>query len=469
MEPYEVEFAVKDASPVLYDFMMDDTFVRGIKGPVGSGKSSGCAIEAMRRSAQQQPQADGIRHSRGAIIRNTYRELEDTTLNTFMEWFPEKECGKFNIRDFTYHFRVGNVHADILFRALDRPGDVGKLLSLELTWAWANEAREIPLPVIEMLQTRVGRYPSPRGVRPTWFGLWMDTNPPDDDHWWYQLAEVKKPKFHKFWAQPSGRSKSAENIANLPDLYYERMASGKSEEWAGIYVDGQYGFVQEGKVVYPEYRDSIHCREFEMWPNSVVPQVDVGLDFGLTPAAVFHQRSGMGQVRVFDELVMERGGAKQLAEALKPMLAKYKGYDFRFTGDPSGGAGSSIDAEENVFKILRANGIPAQPCNPMNNNPDVRREAGRAPMMRMVDGEPGLLLHPRCVKLRKSLGAKFCYRRLQVAGDPKYKQTVDKDEWSHVAEAYEYGNLGGGENPKVNTNMKPPKPAVMAQDWNPYD
>ncbi len=467
--PFQVDFKVSEQSPILYDFMMGDSFIRGIKGPVGSGKSSGCAVEGVRRGKQQAPASDGIRYTKGAVIRNTYRELEDTTLATFMDWFPEKHCGKFNIRDFTYHFRKGDVHCDILFRALDRPDDVKKLLSLELTWAWVNEAREIPLPIIEMLQTRVGRYPSKRDVGPTWFGIFMDTNPPDSDHWWYRLAEVLRPKYHKFWSQPSGRSSAAENIHNLPDGYYERMAEGKSDEWVNIYVDGQYGFVQDGKPVYPEYRDSIHCSEFDLIPYALQPRMDVGLDFGLTPAAVFQQRSAMGQVRCVDELVMERGGAKQLAEALKPLFARYKDYDLNIVGDPSGTDGAATDVEQTVFKILRANGVNARPCLPLDNNTEMRREAGRAPMMRMIDGEPGLLVHPRCIKLRKALSGKFQYKRIQVTGDERFRDKPDKDEWSHVAEAYEYANLGAGENPKVNQNAPLPKPVVMTQSWSPYD
>jgi hypothetical protein len=52
-----------------------------------------------------------------------------------------------------------SVHIEWLFRALDRPNDVKKLLSLELTGGWINECREMPRSVVDMLQGRVGRYP----------------------------------------------------------------------------------------------------------------------------------------------------------------------------------------------------------------------------------------------------------------------------------------------------------------------
>jgi hypothetical protein len=47
--------------------------------------------------------------------------------------------------------------------------------------------------------------------------------------------------------------------------------------------------------------------------------------------------------------------------------------------------------------------------------------------------------------VRKGLAGKFCYRRLQVAGDAKFQDKPDKNEWSHPVEAAEYGLMGEGE------------------------
>ena len=56
--------------------------VRGFMGPVGNGKSVTCIMEAIRLSQDQWPNAQGIRKSRGVIVRNTNPELRTTTLNT---------------------------------------------------------------------------------------------------------------------------------------------------------------------------------------------------------------------------------------------------------------------------------------------------------------------------------------------------------------------------------------------------
>jgi hypothetical protein len=56
------------------------------------------------------------------------------------------------------------------------------------------------------------------------------------------------------------------------------LTGGKAEEWIKVYGKGEYGFVQDGKPVYPEYRDWLHCKPFEL--ARAVP-ISIGIDFGL--------------------------------------------------------------------------------------------------------------------------------------------------------------------------------------------
>ena len=73
---------------------------------------------------------------------------------------------------------------EVLFLALDRPDDIEKLLSLELTGVWINEAREVAKAIVDGATMRVGRFPSMKDGGPTWYGVIADTNAPDEDHWW---------------------------------------------------------------------------------------------------------------------------------------------------------------------------------------------------------------------------------------------------------------------------------------------
>ena len=69
---------VYNASPTLSRFHRSDAFVRAVRGPVGSGKSTAMSWEIMRRAREQKPAPNGKRRTRWAVVRNTYRELKDS-------------------------------------------------------------------------------------------------------------------------------------------------------------------------------------------------------------------------------------------------------------------------------------------------------------------------------------------------------------------------------------------------------
>lgn len=191
-ELLEIERRYSYASvPTIKRFSQSRAFIRGLMGPFGSGKSSGCVIELVKW-AKRQPLINGKRRARFACIRNTYGRLADTTIKTFTHWLPDGVFGKFNKSEHIYRLNaLDDLDVEILFRALDRPEHVSNLFSLDLTGAFVNEAREVPWAVIKALKGRVDRYPpiSEGGcVDP---GIIMDTKPPDDDSWWYKLFEER--------------------------------------------------------------------------------------------------------------------------------------------------------------------------------------------------------------------------------------------------------------------------------------
>ncbi len=79
-------------APTTWQFLQSDAFVRGLMGPVGSGKSYACAAEIMMRAVRQKPSpVDGIRYTRFVIVRNSYPELKTTTIKTWQDLFPENK------------------------------------------------------------------------------------------------------------------------------------------------------------------------------------------------------------------------------------------------------------------------------------------------------------------------------------------------------------------------------------------
>ena len=95
-------FKYKPDGRVLKEFMRDDSFFRGLRGPVGSGKSVACCIEVIRRALLQKPSEDGKRKSRWAVIRNTNPQLKTTTIKTIPKNHAKYKCSfgfRFEIDD----------------------------------------------------------------------------------------------------------------------------------------------------------------------------------------------------------------------------------------------------------------------------------------------------------------------------------------------------------------------------------
>ena len=477
-------------SPNAWKFLSSNSFFRGILGPVGSGKSYACAAEVMLRAARQPASPkNNIRYSRFVVVRNSYPELRTTTLKTWTEIFPENQWGPLRWSPpITHHLKlpardeIPGLDCEVIFLALDQPKDVRKLLSLELTGAWVNEASQLPLAVIQGLTHRVGRYPTKSNGGAKWRGIWADTNGMDDDHWWYRLAEKEtvKGKFKwTFFRQPGGMIETssetpdalpaagrfwiandkAENINNLPEGYYEQQLGGKSLDWIQCYVGGQYVFVKEGRPVWPEFDDvTMSVDDLEIDAQA---EIHVGLDFGLTPAAIFAQRTPQGQWRVFEELVTDDMGLERFGQMLLYELnTKFKECEPKVWGDPAGMKRDEI-FEVTSFDHLRSIGLTARPT--ASNDFQVRREAGAAPMTRLIQGKPGLLIRKNCKRLRKSLAGGYHFKRVGVSGGmDRFRDAPNKDQHSHVGDAYGYLTLGGGEHRQlVRGAMRPAQSKII--------
>lgn len=462
MARHNISYEYTDV-PSIKNFALDNKFIRGLMGPFGSGKSSGCVIEIFRRAMEQKPGPDGVRRTRWAVIRNTYRQLQDTTIRTFHDWFPPQLMGTWKAQDHEYIIdKIPNVHCEVLFRALDRPDQVSNLLSLEVTGVWINEAREIPRAIFEAAQGRVGRYPGTKNEGCTWYGIIMDTNPPDTDSWWYKLFEESlhvngeacdecgKEAYHVFnrntdhqqafckehtnialFKQPSGLAIKAENKKNLPDNYYVNLARGKSPEYIKVYIKGEYGAVVDGRPVYHEYSDTFHCQEIRAIAGS---PIYVGIDFGLTPAAVYTQISPSGQWLILDELCATDMGIDRFSDQMLQFQNQhYRSYRFEYFADPAGNQKAQTD-EKTCYQILNSKGIVVTPGE---QDLTIRFESVRKSLNTVVGGKPGLVISPRCRILRKGFQGFYQFRRLKTS-EEKYTEVPDKNEYSHPHDALQY-------------------------------
>ena len=416
--------------------MASDSKMRVLMGPVGSGKSVASCFEVIRRASQQKANKQGIRKSRVAIVRETARQLQDTTIKTFLDWFPPGVCGNFMRTTKTFFFKVGDVECEVMFRALDDADDVANLNSLELTFAWFNECRDIHPDIVDAMSKRIGRFPSSKDGGPSWFGMWGDTNPPTMDTWWYYQMEGLDSKDGvspndngwDVFKQPSGRSPLAENIENLPDGYYDTQ--GRSDEYVRVYVDGEYGLSSAGQPVYKYFRPDYHIAGQTLRPiiNGVRPIV-IGMDLGLTPAAVIGQQDPRGRTLILDEAVsFDMGIQRFVRTILKPLIFE------RFTGapvmvicDPAGIQRAQTD-ERSAVDIIKAEGLRVMPAK--TNSVSARLSSVDDYLMRQVDGDAAFLLDPKCTQLKAAMMGGYRFH--------KKNGNIEKNKHSHVAEALQY-------------------------------
>lgn len=488
----------KPNGATLKAFLKDTSFFSGIRGPIGAGKSVACCIKLLKFACQQEPDENGIRRTRWAVVRNTYPQLRTTTIKTWLEWIPEHIFGRFRWSvPFTHHLKFGDVDCEVIFLALDRKEDVRKLLSLELTGAFINEAREVPKTIVDALTSRVGRYPAIKDGGPTWWGVFADTNAPDEDHWWPIMSgeaplpdhisaedaiTLRKPDNWAFFTQPGGmidvrneqgeligyeNNPDAENKDFLLESYYRDLIAGKAKNWIDVYVLNKLGSIQDGKPVYQEFRRDVHVAKEPIEPIPDLP-VYVGIDFGLTPAAVFAQKL-RGRWLLLDEIVATDMGVVRFADLLiEKITTRFPDMHLYITGDPAGDQRAQTD-EITPFQILEGRGIKARPAQ--TNDISLRIEAVRGTLSRLIDGLPGLLIDgTRCKMIVRGFEAGYSYRRVMSAQE-RYEDKPDKNAYSHPHDALQYCFIGGGEIRTVlNKQGRKPKGPIKARtSFDPFD
>jgi hypothetical protein len=429
--------------------MLDDTsLVRVLVGPVGSGKSMGAIMEILRRSRQQAPHADGCRYTRFAIVRNTLQQLRTTVLTDIQQYLGPMIS--YFVTDSTIRIRAKlpdgtTVVSDWLMIPLDTADDQKRLLSMQLTGAWINECREVPIEIVSALLGRLGRYPSKIMGGPSWFGLIADSNPWDTDSPYHERLVLDPLPGWTLYHQPSGIGPAAENTENLPPNYYENLANGRDDDWSAVHVESQWGTSNAGQAVFRRsFHVPTHVLDLKRIVNPFRP-IMVAMDFGRTPAALIGQVSVNGQAQIFEEITTEDMGLIQMVEELlKPVLfgEPYAGKRVFVVADPAGRQKSQLTEESN-FDVLKELGLLAYPASTNNLSP--RLQAVEKLLRSTIMGEPALQIsRTGCPKLIRALGNKYRYRRKRT-GD--IEDTPEKSHpWSDVADALQYFCLGANAN-----------------------
>jgi hypothetical protein len=443
------------APKTVSQLMLDDTFVRLIAGPLGSGKTTGLIFELLRRSLMQTPAADGYRYTRWAILRQTLQQLKQTVLKDISHWFSG--IARWKVSENTIYFHFGDVRSEWILLPLEEPEDRRRVLSMNLTGAMLSECIEIDYELVNDVAGRCGRFPLPTDGGCTWNGIVMDTNMPPEGTPWH-AAMIAPPPDWKVYIQPGGLDPDAENLEWLLQTsetlkmsadnparlaqgrtYYERLARGNNENWIKRYVHAQFGPDPSGTAVYAgSFRHSFHAVDnLEVVPNT---PLYIGQDFGRDPWSVFMQVDWRGRLLVLEEVkAVDIGLITHIRNNLRPALMnpRYQGLSVVVIGDPAGVAKSQYD-ELNAFDIFKREGIPAVPAG--TNDFATRMRDVEYYLLQQRDGGPAMIFDKtRAPVTVQGMGGMYRFGKTQLDVS---KPLPDKNPWSHPCEAVQYGAMG---------------------------
>lgn len=462
-----------DLYPIVSDYYLDDSPVSLIIGPVGSGKTLGSILRLDRLMYEQEPNYDGIRYTRIAIIRNTSVELRDTTIKSFLDYYGD--LVSYNDSKLTALYEHDDVRCEFLFRALDKPGDVRKLLSLEITYAYLNELRELPKEALTNIKSRLGRYPNKKnGPGSTKHQCIADTNAFDQETWIYKLFMENLPKEWSLFIQPPALledgsvNPEAENLDNLVHSYYREQILGNPQDYIDVMYKVKFIPLQVGKPVYPEYNDQLHCVDHELIapPNPKLPLI-CGGDNGRWSGFLIGQIDALGRLVVFDELTSDDVNLTVFSEIIAShMRMHYPNFEFSTHIDPWAANQRGQVTDDTMYKVYNKAQLHPRVSN--TGSPMTMVEAVKKKLGEIRVGQPAIIISTKCKQLRKGLNGSYQFKRINVSGE-KYAEKPDKGPYSHVCNAFEFLLDGTGASRELvsSNKYKNHKPINIMGDYDP--
>lgn len=293
---------------------------------MGEGKSAGLAWSVLYHT----------RHNPGAtwyIIRDTWENLQATTMKEFFKWFPPGVMGNWHATKKMFTWASGVAKGEVGFLGMDDAQDASKLMSRDM----AGFAIDEPAPAIGsagvdelIFDIAMSRLRQP-GMK--WYGAKLAENNPDEAHWTYRRFVQPGEDGFRTWQPPN-----PENIKNLPPTYYQglRQLWAHRPDLVRRFVDGDFGFQQVGKNVTPQWSDKVHLA------TGLIPikgkELVLCWDWGHNPTCLVTQVSPMGHWNILYSVVGEDTGVEELiVDRVKPLLIdRFKGYSLKHIGDNAG-------------------------------------------------------------------------------------------------------------------------------------
>lgn len=501
-EPLPPARELKRIGKVMDAVIASRAFIVGSMGPVGSGKTIGYSIKTQHHAAKQKGVLNSagqlIRKSRYVFIRDTYPNLDRNTIPSWNKVVP-KAAGRFvasspRVHQFSMVLKrqghlldqsakaIDIAQVEMEFRAIGDQTVEDALRGLECTAALVNEADRTHPDILTFLAGRVGRYSDLDPGLVVDPQIWLDLNGADDENWTHKvLVDKQLPEdvmravrdvsggreLIEYFEQPPAIlegpevpggwmvNPQAENLSNLPAGYYERQYAFAKMRGNQTYIDrmlrSKFTPPLSGRSVFPEYLEDVHAGEFEA--ISGFPLL-IFADQGLLGAVLVCQLV-KGQLRVLEEVaavfeteddeihVVQMGGETLGRQVHDLLVAKYAGFTIGdAVCDPAGGAGEdAVNFRSWRQEFQKGLGHKVRKARVPRNALAPRLKAVRSRLNVAVGAGRALLVHKRCVMLRRAFRTKYYYQRIgKGAGDGYYSDVPKKVQgYGDLMDALQYG------------------------------
>lgn len=414
-----------DPNPTQKAFIMSKAKADLFSSRVGEGKSAGLAWSIYYHTV----------HNPGAawcLIRDTWENLQRTTLKEFFKWFPNGVFGNWHEGKKTWTWAEGVGKGTVVCMGMDDPSDASKLQSLELAGIAMDEPAPAALSAgINELVFDVG-FSRLRQAEMNWYAVKLAENNPDETHWTYRrFVDPGTPEFVS-WQPPH-----PENVKNLPDDYYGslRRVWAHRPDLVDRFVEGKYGFQQDGASVTPEWNDSVHLA------NGLMPirggELTLLWDFGLNPTCIITQVTPLRDWLILEAYVGEEEGVEELISGvIKPVLReRYRGYTWKHIGDPAGRQREQSSSQRSAVRVLRKELGGIFRAGPVRF--EERREPLRAILSRQAHGKGKVRVdRVRAREVWQALRGGWHFR---VSNSGVTSHEPVKDKHSHPGDAMGYG------------------------------
>lgn len=428
-----------------------------IEGAVRSGKTVAAIMDMLLFHPLRCPVHKGTVSCRYLVARLSLDQLIHNTLPSILRMLPENLPfhwhGNNKTLSFSYSTVYNNtplqVEIEMLFRSFEHARDEDMLRGMEVTGLYCDEYSDFRLPfILDQGFSRTGMHK--RGEQP--YAVFT-SNPPVPDHWMARMEQTS-PAHAQFFHLPSALSEEAENLDNLPTDYYNTvLATVTDKNWVRRNIYGERVPEIRGRLIHPQFGD-IHIAKHHLVHVPTHP-LYIGIDFGLSSAAVFGQRNPVDNTwAILAVDLLEDLSVKELADRiLLRMRQDFAGQREQvvITGDPAGTQRNAATEKpgrviQTGYSILNSTLSKAglRAVRARTNNPDVRFGALNGLLATIVDGRPAIQFANNLLGLHTSLRS-YHYASVQTGGTETFSSQPVKDKHSHMCDAVHYMLLGAGE------------------------